>query len=99
MLATPRWRRRSPLREPKRLPISRAMNAEAPVRGAHLVAAGKRGRVGAGWFARLVAGGFNRILDRIDRGLDEGSLLATLPDGSQRLSGLKESRSILPAMS
>ena len=63
------------------------MNAETPVRGAHLVAAGKRGRVGTGLFSRLVAGGFHPILDRIDRGLQQGSLLATLPDGSQRLFG------------
>ena len=63
------------------------MNAETPVRGAHLVAADKRGRAGTGPLARLIAGGFNRILDRIERGLDQGSLLATLPDGSQRLFG------------
>ena len=87
MLATHARRGRSPLRDAERLPISRGMNAEAPVRGAHLVAAGKRGRVGTGWLARLVAGGFNRILDRIDRGLEQGSLFATLPDASQRLFG------------
>jgi len=63
------------------------MNAEAPVRGAHLVASGGRGRVGTGLFARLVAGGFERIVQRIDRGLEHGSILATLPDGSRRLVG------------
>ena len=63
------------------------MNAHAPIRGTHLVAAGRRGRGGTGWLARLAAGGFQRVLDRIDRGLDAGSLLAALPDGTQRLFG------------
>jgi len=63
------------------------MNAETPVRGAHLVTAGTRGRAGTGWLARLVAGGFGRIVGRIERGLEHGSLLATLPDGSQRMLG------------
>ena len=63
------------------------MNAETPVRGAHLFAGGARGRAGTGWLARLVAGGFGPIVDRIERGLDHGSLLATLPDGSQRMLG------------
>ena len=65
------------------------MNAHSPVRGAHLVAGGSRGRAGTGWFARLVAGGFGRILDRIDAGIEHGSLLATLPDGSRRLFGAR----------
>jgi cyclopropane-fatty-acyl-phospholipid synthase len=63
------------------------MNAHAPIRGTHLVAAGRRGRGGTGWLARLVSGGFARVLDRIDQGLEAGSLLATLPDGTQRLFG------------
>lgn len=63
------------------------MNAHAPIRGTNLVAAGRRGRGGTGSLARLAAGGFGRVLDRIDRGLDAGSLLATLPDGTQRLFG------------
>ena len=63
------------------------MNAHAPIRGTHLVAAGQRGRSGTGPLARLVAGGFGRVLDRIDAGLDAGSLLATLPNGTERLFG------------
>ena len=63
------------------------MNAHAPIRGTHLAAAGQRGRGGTGLFARLAAGGFQRVLDRIDRGLEAGSLLVTLPDGTRRLFG------------
>ena len=65
------------------------MNAQAPIRGTHLVAAGKRGRSGTGLLARLVSGGFGRVLDRIDRGLEAGSLLAALPDGSRRMLGAR----------
>ena len=65
------------------------MNAHAPIRGSHLNAAGQRGRSGTGLFARAVAGGFGRVLDRIDRGLEAGSLLATLPDGTRRLFGAR----------
>ena len=65
------------------------MNAHAPIRGTHLAAAGQRGRGGTGLFARLAAGGIGRVLDRIDRGLDAGSLLATLPDGTRRMLGAR----------
>ena len=65
------------------------MNAHAPIRGSHLNAAGQRGRGGTGLLARLAAGGFGRVLDRIDRGLEAGSLLATLPDGTQRMFGAR----------
>lgn len=37
--------------------------------------------------ARLFGGGFQHILDRIDRGLHEGGIDAILPDGSRRLLG------------
>jgi cyclopropane-fatty-acyl-phospholipid synthase len=37
--------------------------------------------------ARLLGGGFHRILDRIDAGLEEGGIDATLPDGRRRLLG------------
>ena len=40
-----------------------------------------------GWRARLFAPLFHRMLDRIDQGLEQGSLDATLPDGSRRLLG------------
>ena len=37
--------------------------------------------------ARLFGGGFDRILDRIDGGLLEGGINATLPDGRHRILG------------
>ena len=63
------------------------MNAHSPPRGAHLVAPARRPGAGTGWLARLVAGGFHRIVDRIDAGLEAGSLHARLPDGSERRLG------------
>ena len=67
------------------------MNAHStvrgPGRGAHLVAGGKRASAGTGRFAKLLAGGFHRILDRIDVGLEHGTMLARLPDGTERVLG------------
>ncbi len=62
------------------------MNAQSPVRGAELLAAGRIG-IGPHWLARLAAGGFGRVLDRIDRGLASGSLEVTLPTGGTRMLG------------
>jgi cyclopropane-fatty-acyl-phospholipid synthase len=60
-------------------------------RGRHLVSADRAFATGGGFaadlLARLVGGGFHRILDRIDAGLLEGGIQATLPDGSTRLLG------------
>jgi len=56
-------------------------------RGRHLVAADRGFATGGGLLARLFGGGFNKILDRIDAGLLEGGIEATLPDGSRRLLG------------
>lgn len=63
------------------------MNAQAPIRGAELVAGGGRLGFGPQWLARIWAGRFDRILDRIDAGLVRGSLELTLPDGRTRLMG------------
>ncbi|HUQ13301.1 MAG TPA: cyclopropane-fatty-acyl-phospholipid synthase family protein [Novosphingobium sp.] len=63
------------------------MNAETPLRGAHLVSRGRRAVAGSGWLARLAAGGFHRIVDRIAAGLAHGSMRTRLPDGSERLLG------------
>src|SRR5215210_5325991 len=56
-------------------------------RGRHLVAADRGFATGGGLLARLLSGRFSRILNRIDRGLEHGSIEATLPDGSHRLLG------------
>ena len=62
------------------------MNREA-ARGGALLEGGRRFGVSPGAFSRLFAGGFHKILDRIDAGLEQGSILARLPDGSTRLLG------------
>src|SRR4051812_17301301 len=56
-------------------------------RGRHLVAADRRFATGGGLLAHLLSGSFSRILDRIDRGLEHGSIEAILPDGSRRILG------------
>ncbi len=40
-----------------------------------------------GLLSRMFAPGFARLLDTLDRGLVTGSILGTLPDGSQRMLG------------
>ncbi|MGV3554036.1 MAG: class I SAM-dependent methyltransferase [Croceibacterium sp.] len=62
------------------------MNREA-VRGGSLLAGGRRFGVTPGFFARLFAGGFHKIVDAVDAGLQRGSIHARLPDGSTRLLG------------
>jgi cyclopropane-fatty-acyl-phospholipid synthase len=56
-------------------------------RGRHLIAADRGFATGGGLLARFFGGGFHRILDRIDAGLLEGGIDATLPDGAKRLLG------------
>ena len=56
-------------------------------RGRHLVSADRGFATGGGLLARLLGGSFHRILDRIDAGLREGGIDATLPDGTRRLLG------------
>jgi cyclopropane-fatty-acyl-phospholipid synthase len=56
-------------------------------RGKHLVAADRGFATGGGRLARLFAGGFARLLDRIDCHLAHGRIEATLPDGSFRILG------------
>jgi len=63
------------------------MGGYPPVRGQHLVTADRGFATGAGRLARLVAPGFHRLLDRIDRGLAAGAIDAILPDGTRRLLG------------
>ncbi|AKM11779.1 cyclopropane-fatty-acyl-phospholipid synthase [Croceicoccus naphthovorans] len=42
---------------------------------------------GAGLFARLLAGSVDKLVDRIDAGMEVGSIEARLPDGSTRTVG------------
>ena len=63
------------------------MNAQPPVRGQHLLLADRRFATGSSWIARLLSPGFQRLLDTIDRGLEEGAIEATLPDGTFRVLG------------
>jgi cyclopropane-fatty-acyl-phospholipid synthase len=63
------------------------LNQQPQRRGRHLVAADRRFSTGAGLLARLTAGGFAKLLDRVDEGLLHGSIETELPDGSTRLLG------------
>ena len=63
------------------------MNAQVPGRGSDLVSGGRAIGTGPQWLARLWTGGINRVLDRIDAGLERGAIEARLPDGSSRLLG------------
>jgi len=56
-------------------------------RGKHLVGADRGLATGGGLVARLFAGGFHKLLDRIDAALAEGRIDATLPDGGFRVLG------------
>ncbi|MGE0179422.1 MAG: class I SAM-dependent methyltransferase [Sphingomonas sp.] len=56
-------------------------------RGTHLIAADSRFATGGGWASRLVSGGLNRLLKRIDAGLERGRIDTILPDGSSAMLG------------
>eukprot|EP01035_Chromulina_nebulosa_P004731 gene4731-6453_t len=59
------------------------MNAPEVKRGRHLTRARGLRALTGGLFAR----GFDRIVDRIDRGFDFGTVEGVLPDGSVRIVG------------
>ncbi|MFY7836090.1 MAG: class I SAM-dependent methyltransferase [Novosphingobium sp.] len=63
------------------------MNAQTPTRGGHLVAGGWNMSAVGRRLAHLFSGSFSKVVDRIDRGLVNGTIHATLPDGSQRSVG------------
>ena len=65
---------------------SRGMNHRTS-RGGQLFEGGARFAGSPGFFARLFAPGFQKLLDRIDEGLVRGSILGHLPDGTTRLLG------------
>ncbi len=71
------------------------MNAPEQHRGRHLVQQvslpGSGGGLFSGWRKRAAAGFFHAILDRIDQGLEAGTIEGHLPDGSVRNLGGKSS--------
>ncbi len=71
-----------------------AMNTHvSPRRGKELLRADRVFRSGGGlaWLmAHAPSGVFHRMLDRIDRGLDYGTLEGHLPDGSVRILGARD---------
>jgi cyclopropane-fatty-acyl-phospholipid synthase len=56
-------------------------------RGRHLVSADRAFATGGGWLARWLGGRFERVLDRIDSGLERGAIEVALPDGRTRRLG------------
>ncbi|WP_327754722.1 cyclopropane-fatty-acyl-phospholipid synthase family protein [Sphingobium sp. SJ10-10] len=67
------------------------MNAIEPRRGRAAVPVRRPlDRRSHAWLGQLAARQFHKLLDRIDLGLERGSLHAILPDGSQRLLGCRE---------
>jgi len=56
-----------------------------------LLSSGEKFAGQPGFFARLFAPGFGKVLDRVDEGLETGSLLAHLPDGTTRILGARAS--------
>jgi cyclopropane-fatty-acyl-phospholipid synthase len=63
------------------------MNGAGIARGEQLVEAGRAIGLAPSWLARLVSGGFEQVLRRIDRGLATGRIDGTLPDGTKRVLG------------
>ncbi len=61
------------------------------MRGERLLSSGARFAAKPGLISRLIAPGFRNVLDRVDAGLETGSLLAHLPDGSTRMLGGRKS--------
>ncbi len=56
-------------------------------RGHRLLHGAQRFELRPGLFARIFAPGFHKVLDRIDTGLEAGSITGHLPDGSVRVLG------------
>jgi len=64
-----------------------AQGAGTDVRGEALVSGGNRFAGDPGLFARLIAPGFQSVVNAIDTGLERGSMRAHLPDGTTRVLG------------
>ena len=63
------------------------MSEEGVARGYALLSSGERFERSPGLLGRVLAPGFHKILDQVDRGLENGSILARLPDGTTRKLG------------
>ncbi len=63
------------------------MDTPMTPRGHALLTGGQRFARKPGLFARLIAPGFGKILDRIDAALTSGTIRGVLPDGSHRMLG------------
>jgi cyclopropane-fatty-acyl-phospholipid synthase len=63
------------------------MEGEGAQRGSVLLESGQRFGVTPGLFARLLAPGFHKLLDLVDRGLESGAILCHLPDETVRRLG------------
>ena len=64
-----------------------AQGAGGPIRGQELLSGGERFAGRPGLFSRLLAPGFRAIVNAVDAGLERGSMLAHLPDGTTRMLG------------
>ena len=64
-----------------------SMKGESAQRGSMLLEAGRRFGSEPGVLARVLAPGFHKLLDRVDRGLESGAILCHLPDETVRRLG------------
>ena len=63
------------------------MTVERLNRGNQLLSGSRRVGGGGGLLARAFSGGFSSFLDRVDKGIEQGTLLVTLPGGRKRMLG------------
>ena len=63
------------------------MGVTGQPRGGDLLAASQRFARRPGFLSRLIAPGFHKLLDKLDAGMERGSVLGHLPDGNTRLIG------------
>ena len=64
-----------------------APSVQTGPRGRDLLSGGARFARAPGFFSKLFAPGFGAIVNAVDSGLERGSMLAQLPDGTTRLLG------------
>lgn len=63
------------------------MTTHPSSRGRHLLTADRRFSTGDGLVSRIIGSGAARLLNSIDKGLDQGSIRVRLPDGGERTLG------------